>query len=77
MKTQNFHMVGGHFSCMKKRQNTSFSKENLEFMRPLYLVLPLPAPAITALPSTLGTSILPLSCPVPLPSPLLYIVLMI
>ena len=29
-KTRNFHTVGGHFSCMKKRQNTSFSKENSE-----------------------------------------------
>ena len=30
MKTRNFCTVGGHFSCMKKRQNTSFSKENSE-----------------------------------------------
>ena len=25
-------MVGGHFSCMKKRQNTLFSKENSELI---------------------------------------------
>ena len=30
MKMRNFLTVGGHFSCMKKRQNTSFSKENSE-----------------------------------------------
>ena len=29
-KTRNFRTVGGHFSRMKKRQNTSFSKENSE-----------------------------------------------
>ena len=29
-------MVGGHFSCMKKQQNTLFSKENLEPQREAY-----------------------------------------
>ena len=31
-KTRNFRTVGGHFSRMKKRQNTSFSKENSELL---------------------------------------------
>ena len=30
MKMRNFRTVGGHFSCMKKQQNTSFSRENSE-----------------------------------------------
>ena len=37
---RNFLTVGGHFSCMKNRQNTLFSKENSEWHRPLGSPIP-------------------------------------